>query len=411
MSSTTARTSLGAAFRLMVLARTVAWFGTAVALVAFPLVIYRTTGSAAATALLTAVESAPYLLFGLFAGAVADRWRRRPTMVVTALAACAATASIPTAYWMATLSTAHVFVAAFVSAAAMVFFDAAGFGLLPSLVPRARLADAVGRQTAMATVITMAGPALGGVLIAASSPFAALALNAATFAVTAILLLWVREPTSAPRTEQPQLWRDIANGVRFVYGHPLVRLLTLIGTGNSVAGGIMTGLLVVTAVERYGVDEDGGELGLFFAALGVGTLISTALLPRLSRKFTAGTIAIAGLLVQAGAISVWILATVPVLGVCALVVFQAAASTVIINGITVRHLVTPDELQGRVNTTARMLAWGGQPIGAGLAGALVGPIGLPATLSLAVGVIAANALFAYLSSLRAVSSQLHSNSR
>ena len=97
MSSTNAPTSLGAAFRLMVLARTVAWFGTAVALVAFPLVIYRTTGSAAATALLTAVESAPYLLFGLFAGAVADRWRRRPTMVVTALAACAATASIPAA--------------------------------------------------------------------------------------------------------------------------------------------------------------------------------------------------------------------------------------------------------------------------------------------------------------------------
>ena len=242
-------------------------------------------------------------------------------------------------------STAHVFVAAFVSAAAMVFFDAAGFGLLPSLVPRARLADAVGRQTAMATVITMAGPALGGVLIAASSPFAALALNAATFAVTAILLLWVREPTSAPRTEQPHLWRDIGNGVRFIYGHPLVRLLTLIGTGNSVAGGIMTGLLVVTAVERYGVDEDGGELGLFFAALGVGTLISTALLPRLSRKFTAGTIAIAGLLAQAGAISVWILATVPVLGVCALVVFQSRS----IDGDHQRHHRPPPGDPGRTS--------------------------------------------------------------
>ncbi|MGV8874996.1 MAG: MFS transporter [Rhodococcus sp. (in: high G+C Gram-positive bacteria)] len=396
-------------FRLMVLARTVAWFGTAVALVAFPLVIFRTTGSDSATALLTAVESTPYLLFGLFAGAAADRWRRRPTMVVTAVAACVAVASIPAAYTIATLSTTHVFVAAFVSAAAMVFFDAAGFGLLPSLVPRQRLADAVGQQTAMATVITMAGPALGGVLIAASSPFAALALNAAAFAVTAIVLLWVREPASVLRMEQAHLWRDIGQGVRFIHGHALVRLLTLIGTGNSVAGGIMTGLLVVTAVKRYGIDERGGELGLFFAALGVGTLISTALLPRLSRTLTAGTIAIAGLLVQACAISVWTLASQPVLGVCALMVFQAAASTVIINGITVRHLVTPDELQGRVNTTARMLAWGGQPIGAGIAGALVGPIGLPATLALAVVVIAANALFAFLSSLRAVSTKFHSN--
>ncbi|MDZ7914940.1 MAG: hypothetical protein U5O16_24415 [Rhodococcus sp. (in: high G+C Gram-positive bacteria)] len=80
----------------------------------------------------------------------------------------------------------------------------------------------------------------------------------------------------------------------------------------------------------------------------------------------------------------------------------------IINGITVRHLVTPDELQGRVNTTARMLAWGGQPIGAGVAGALVGPIGLAATLTVAVGVAVVNAVFASLSSLRAVSAQLHS---
>lgn len=393
----------------MVLARTIAWFGSAVALVAFPLIVYRTTGSASATALLTAVESTPYLLFGLFAGAVADRWRRRPTMVVTAVVACTAVGSIPIANAVDTLSTTHLFVAAFVSAASMVFFDAAGFGLLPSLVPRERLADAVGQQTAMATAITMAGPALGGVLIAASSPFVALALNAAAFAVTAVLLVWVREPAPTPRKQQPHLWRDIGQGLRFIRGHALVRLLTLIGTGNSVAGGITTGLLVVTAVERYGVDGQGRLLGLFFAALGVGTLISTALLPRLSRRFTAGTIAIAGLLVQACAITAWILATSPMLGLCALVVFQAAASTVIINGITVRHLVTPDQLQGRVNTTARMLAWGGQPIGAGIAGALVGPIGLLATLALAIGVIAINTVVAFLSPLRAVSKELHAH--
>ncbi|WP_084727715.1 MFS transporter [Rhodococcoides yunnanense] len=406
MTPTSARAALGATFRLMVLARTIAWFGSAVALVALPLVVYRTTGSASATALLAAVESAPYLVFGLFAGAVADRWRRRPTMVVTAVAACAAVASIPVAHSAAILTTTHVFVAAFVSAAALVFFDAAGFGLLPSLVPRERLADAVGQQTAMATVITMAGPALGGVLIAASSPFAALALNAVAFAAAAVVLCWVREPEPSARTEPPHLWRDIGQGVRFIWGHTLVRLLTLIGTGNSVAGGIMTGLLVVTAVQQYGVDENGGVLGLFFAALGVGTLISTVLLPRLSRRSTAGTIAISGLLVQACAISVWILATSPVLGAVALVVFQCAASTVIINGITVRHLVTPDALQGRVNTTARMLAWGGQPVGAGVAGAVVGPVGVPMTLALAVGVIVVNAACAALSSLRTASARL-----
>lgn len=409
MSSATPRASLGGTFHLMVLARTIAWFGASVALVAFPLVVYRTTGSASTTAFLAAIEAAPYLMFGLFAGAIADRWRRRPTMVVTAALGCTAVASIPVAHLWTTPSTVHVFVAAFISATAMVFFDAAGFGLLPSLVPRERLADAVSRQTAMATTITMAGPALGGVLVAASSPFAALAVNAVAFAITAAVLLWVREPAVGTGRTGHHLWRDIGHGVRFIRSHALVRLLTLIGTGNSVAGGIVTGLLVVTAVRRYGVDEHSGELGLFFAALAVGTLISTALLPSLSRRVTAGTIAISGLLVQACAVCGWLLATAPALGLAALVVFQTAASTVIINGITVRHLVTPDELQGRVNTTARMLAWGGQPIGAGIAGTLVGPIGIRATLFVAVGVLTADALCAYLSSLRSVSEELLSH--
>ncbi|MBM7413448.1 MULTISPECIES: MFS transporter [Nocardiaceae] len=396
-------------FALMVTARTIAWFGSAVALVAFPLIVYRDTGSASATALLTAVETTPYLLFGLFAGAAADRWRRRPTMVITAVIACVAVASVPAADAVGTLSTPHLFVAAFAGATAMVFFDAAGFGLLPALVPRDRLADAVGRQTATATAITMAGPAVGGALVAAASPMAASILNAVTFAVAAVMLARVREPASPARSTPPDLWRDIAEGVRFIRRHPLVRLLTLIGTGNSVAGGIMTGLLVATAVQRYGVDEDGGQLGLFFTALGVGTLISTVLLPRLSRRVTAGTIAIAGLSVQAAAITVWILCTSSAPGLGALVVFQTASSTVILNGITVRHLVTPDHLQGRVNTTARMLAWGGQPIGAGLAGALVGPFGLVPTLASAVAVVAVGAVAAALSSLREVSAQLYAD--
>lgn len=395
--------TLGARFRWFVLARTIAWFGSSVALIAFPLTIYRSTGSASSTALLTAVESVPYLVFGLFAGAVADRWRRRPTMVATALVAAVAMSSIPVADAGDALTTPHLFVAAFVSAAAMVFFDAAGFGLLPSLVPRERIADAVGRQTAVATAITMAGPAVGGVLIAATSPVAALALNAVTFALTALLLLFVHEPASRVHGRELHLVRDIGDGLKFVWTHRLVRLLTLLGTGNSIAGGVVTGLLVVTAVQRYGVDERGRLLGVFFAALGVGTLIATALLPTLTRRFTAGSIAIGGLILQAGAVSGWITASTPALGLLALVVFQAAASTVIVNGITVRHLVTPDEMQGRVNTTARMLAWGGQPVGAGLAGVLVGPLGLPATLGTSAVVLVGAALVAAASPLRRVS--------
>ncbi|WP_181784948.1 MFS transporter, partial [Pseudonocardia pini] len=126
-------------FRLLVLARTISWFGSAVTLVALPIAVYQRTGDAGHTAALTAVESTPYLLLGLLAGAVADRWPRRPTMVVTGLVAAAAVGSVPLAQALGVLSTPQLYVAAFVANSAMVFFDAAGFGLLPALVPREQL--------------------------------------------------------------------------------------------------------------------------------------------------------------------------------------------------------------------------------------------------------------------------------
>lgn len=388
-------------FRLLVLARTISWFGSAVTLVALPIAVYQRTGDAGHTAALTAVESTPYLLLGLLAGAVADRWPRRPTMVVTGLVGAVAIGSVPLAQALGVLSTSQLYVAAFVAGSAMVFFDAAGFGLLPALVPREQLGHAVGRATGVATLITMAGPAAGGVLVAVLSAPYALLLDAASFVLAAALIALIREPAREP--VRSQLRREIAEGLRFVWEHRLVRLLTLLGTGNSLAAGMVTGLLVATAVQRYGLAVDDRMIGVLYAGLGVGTLLATLALPRLTAASTAGIVALLGLGVQAVALTVWAAGRAPLLGLAALVVWQAAASTVILNGITLRHQVTPDALQGRVNTTARMLAWGGQPVGAAVAGGLVTVFGLVPTLVVAVGVLGGTWVAAFCSPLRAVS--------
>ncbi len=123
-------------FRLFLLARAVSWAGSAVTLVALPVLLYQRTGSPALTGLLTALEAVPYLLLGLPAGALVDRWDQRRTLVATSWLSAAVMASIPVASALGILTTPQLLAAALLTSATFVFFDAAGFGVVPALVGR-----------------------------------------------------------------------------------------------------------------------------------------------------------------------------------------------------------------------------------------------------------------------------------
>lgn len=390
-------------FTALLLARAVSWTGSAVTLVALPLTLYRETGDVAAAALVTVAETVPYLLLGLLAGALADRWPRRRTMVCTSTAAGLLTAVIPVASAMGALSTPLLLTVALAVATCLVFFDAAGFGLLPAVVTRDRLAEANSLSTAVNTAITLLGPALGGMLVATVGPANALAVDAVSFGLAAVLLLRVNESTgthpgspgsngrtstgassSTTGTRLPaapaSLRADIAEGLRFLRHHRTIRAYTLLGTVNSLVGGAVTGLLVAFAVDRFGLSAGDARIGLCYTTLGVGTLVAALAVPRLSaRSGFARTATVALGLGVVGLVG-WSVAANLGLGLVFLGLWQFGSSTFILTGITVRMRLTPDALQGRVNTTARMLAWGGQPFGAALAGALVGATGLSAPL-------------------------------
>jgi predicted MFS family arabinose efflux permease len=379
-----------AVFRRFMVARAVSWAGSAVTLVALPMLLYQRTGSPALTALLTTFEALPYLVFGLLAGALADRWSRRRIMVVTSVVEALVLASVPVASVLGVLSTPQLLVVAVLTATMAVFFDAASFGALPTMVPRSQLPAAQSASTAVSTVISLAGPAVGGGLAAVTGAAEAMTVNAITFAVAAVLLgrlpLASIRSTSARRST---IRADIAEGLRFIARHQLVRSLTLLGVGNSITSGAVLGLLVVVCVERVGLPSDSSQIGLFYAVSGLGALAATALLPVLVRRLPVGWTTLLGLganwiLLVAWSSSASVLPALVVLGL-----WQLTNSLVIINGITVRMQVTPDALQGRVNTTARMVAWGGQPAGAALGGVLAEAFGVrTALLVMGCGVLA-----------------------
>jgi hypothetical protein len=193
---------------------------------------------------------------------------------------------------------------------------------------------------------------------------------------------------------------EVREGIAFLWREPLVRALTLLGFGVSFCGGCVTGLLVVYAVEGLGLAADDGRIGLLFTAAAVGSLAAALALPRLSRRFPGPTLSLAGL--QLDVLLVLAVALAPTLPVAlALLAAQSAAHVlVVLNGITLRQLATPDELQARVNTTARMIAWGGTPFGAVVGGLVAESAGVRVAFLAAAGGVGISAAAAWFSPLR-----------
>jgi len=354
-------------FSLWYAARAVSVFGTAASAVALPLLTYRTSGSAALTAAVVGLEALPYLLFGLLTGAAADRLRRRGMMVTADLFCAFALATVPAAAALGVLSAWHVLAVAFAVGCGFCWFDAAAWGSFVALVGKARLTRANSLIWSTEIVVEILAPAAAGLLVAVTNPSVVLAADAATYLVSAALLTLIRTPLDAgERTTGRRLRTEIGEGLRYLWQLPAVRTLTLAGFAFNAAAGGALGLLVVHAHDALGVSD--GRLGLLYAAGAVGSLAGAVALPWLSRRVGQGAVSIAGY-------AVFALSTVALAGasgfVVALALWAVSATARLVvnaNSVTVRQLLTPDALQGRVNTTGRMISWGGTPFGALLGG-------------------------------------------
>ncbi len=382
-------------FRRWYLSSSISYAGTAASAVALPLLAYRATGSATVTAAVVALEALPYLMFGLLAGAVADRWPRKRMMVCADVLAAALVASVPAADRAGALTGVHVLVVAFGVGTAFCWFDAAAWGALTRVVGRDRLPAANSWIWGTSTVLGIAVPAAVGLALTVTGPSTVLAVDAATYLASAALLWRLRTGLDAPRGAAddgaaPRSVRtDIVAGLSYLWHQPTIRAMSLAGFCLSLAGGGVLGLLVVHADRQLGVGSEDGRLGTLYTAAAVGALVAALLLPVLRRRVGVGPLSIVTFLAYAG-------------GVCALAAvgwypaalllwaaWSFASTLAITNAITVRQQLTPDDLQGRVNTTARMIAWGGTPFGAALGGVTADAFGITAAyLALAAPVLA-----------------------
>ena len=325
------------------------------------------------------VRVLPVIFFSILSGVAADALDRRRLMIVTQ-SIMAALAFILAALTFHGLSTVWpIYLLAACSSAAGAFDLPARQSLVPNLVPPEHLPNAITLNTIMAQVASVAGPALGGLVIATGGVAWVYAINAATFLVVIAALLMMRMPTAAPKADGSDVRGNFTvaaalEGLRFVLRAPLIRstmLLDFFATFFSSA----TALLPIFAQDILHVGARG--YGWLYAAPAVGAVVASALMVRgvdlIERR---GHVLLASVMAYGAATTAFGLSRMFWLTFACLAVTGAADTVSMVFRNLIRQLETPDRLRGRMVGVNMVFFMGGPQLGeleAGLVATAVGP--------------------------------------
>jgi MFS family permease len=339
--------------------------------------------------LLAALTSGPSMLIGLATGDFIDHTARRPILIAADLVRAAILITLPVAAWLGLLSMLQVYAAAALVAAASVLFDIADHAYLPGLVGKALVTDANAKISATESLAEMSGPAVAGVLFQWLTAPVAVAVNAATYVVSALLLARIRTPEPKHDTAvRRRGWVDgVVTGARTSWDEPRVRILLVMTGIGGLFGGFFAALYIAFVFRSLGLGPV--LLGIGIAVGGFGALVGSLLAQPMARRFGVGpAICISGALSALGTMIVLLAPANPVGGMTALVVSQFVGDIFgvvpLILATSLRQTILPQKLLGRVGATFRALGGGVAVIGA-LAGGMLGQaFGLRQTLLAAI---------------------------
>jgi len=377
-------------FRQLWIAETASHVGTQVVGVALPVVAVAVLDATPLEmGVLTALETAAFLLIALPAGAWVDRWRRQRVLVRADVVRALALVTIPVAYLLDALTLGQLYLVAAVVGTATVFFDVAYQSYLPSLVDRSQLTDGNGKLEVSRAVAQVAGPGLTGVLLRVLAAPLLIVVTAAGYLLSAFFVGRIRHVDVVPdRSTRRRLRVEIGEGLSFVVRHPLLRrIVACTGTGN-LFGAITGTLLAIYVLRTLGLAES--TLGLVLSAGAAGGLLGAFTAARFARVVGEGrTIPLSA--VGFGLFAALTPLAASVEGAARVVLLVGGSigvswAVVVYNVVQVsfRQRLCPPALLGRMNASVRFIVFGTMPVGGLLGGVLGTAIGVVPALWVAV---------------------------
>jgi MFS family permease len=396
-------------FALLWAGQSASVFGTEISFVAVPLtaaVLLHATPMEAGV--LGALDTLPFLLFGLFVGVFLDRRARRSVMIVADVVRAAALASIPVAYAFGTLSIGQLFVVVFVVGVMTVFFDLAYQSYLPGLVGRERITEANGKLQLSSSAAQVGGPGAAGLLISWLGAPVAFVVDAATYVLSFLTVakLPVDEaPQPEPGARAVSVRASIAEGFTAIGRHPLLRWCTTAAVIINVFSAAIMSVFFLFLIREVGLSS--AEVGLIIASASGGGLVGAIMVERLTSWFGVGPTLIGSMALTA--VGYLVLAVVHGNSLTTVVVAAAAAFVVMfgvpafnVTVVSFRQVFTPDALLGRVNATARTCILGAASLGSLLGGGFASVAGLRTTILVGTAGTFVAALVLLFSPVRAI---------
>lgn len=366
-------------------AQSVSQVGSQVTGLALPLAaIFVVHASTFQVAALNVVDMLPWVLFSLPVGVWVDRLRRRPLMIAADWGRALALGSIPVAYAFGALTLGQLYIVGFSTGTLTVFFDVSYQSYLPALVERDELGDANSKLEVSRSGAQLGGPGVAGVLIGAITAPYAIAVDAASFAASALLMSAIRRVEELPETlasTRRRMRTEIAEGLRFVTGHPIMRPFLVMVAWSNFFTTMLFSIFLVFAVRDLHLHA--ATIGLMFSVASAGTLAGALTATRIARRLGIGQTVISLTAVGGAAFLLIPLAhggyAIPFI-VVAQLLYGFCGIAININGISLVQAITPDRMLGRTNASRRFVVWGVMPFGGLIGGALGSTVGLRSAL-------------------------------
>jgi MFS family permease len=359
---------LGTSFRWLLASSWTSNIGDGIALAAGPLLVASQTSDPVLVALAGLLQRLPWLLFGLYAGVLADRIDRRLLVVAVDLTRAAVLAVLTVAVVTGRVNITVVLVVMFLLGTAETFADTTTGTLLPMVVAKADLGIGNARlMTGSLTMNQLAGPAVGAVLFAAGTAWPFL-VQTVCIALGAVLISRMALPPLVRPPGRSHVGRDIAEGFRWTWGNGAVRTLTLAIVTFNVTFGAAWSVLVLYATQRLGLGAVG--FGLLTTVSAAGGFVGTAMYDWLERHASLAWIMRVGLIIETFTHLGFAVTTSPWVAMGIMFVFGAHAFIWGTTSRTVRMRSVPMELQGRVGSLYAIGVFGGIVLGQALGGVL-----------------------------------------
>jgi MFS family permease len=347
--------------------------------------------SAFKVALLGVIDFAPFILVSLPAGVWVDRMSRKQILVVADVGRALLLATIPLAYWLDVLTIWQLYAVGFSFGTLTVFFDVAYQSYLPSLVDRDRLVEGNAKLEVSRSGAQLAGPSLAGPLIDLLTAPVALVVDAISFLSSAAFLFRIKREENLPERkkeeEKPRMRAELAEGLRYVLGHRYLRWIAASTATFNFFSNVLFAIFLVYAVRELELSPT--ALGLIFALANVGYLLGAVATSRISARLGVGPTIVLGAAMGAGTLLIPLApqdSPIPYLIIGeALVAFGLPLYN--ITQVSFRQAITPERLQGRMNSVMRFIVWGVIPLGSLVGGAVASAVDLRAAIWLgAIGV-------------------------